>query len=238
MRTLLLCLALTASSPGEHPCAPVGFLKPDQRTEPVAAYVPHEGDLIFFWSGGPFKKALYRMLFVGPPSHVGMIVLLPNGHPVLFESTLDTNYGLYGVGLSELPARLHLYPGTIWVRRLKQPLTPEQSCRLTHFALEQQGKPFAVSHLFLPPLGLPCNGPLLRGLGCTARLDHRRWFCSGLVAASAITSGLLDGHVVRPGFVDPRDLFVDRLLDLSACWEKPVTWTEDLHASSGRRGKD
>lgn len=211
----------------------MGFLKPEAdcadgmlRLEEL--YIPRPGDMIFFWSGGPLKKALYRLFFVGPPSHVGMVVLLPDGHPALLESTIDTNYGIWGVGLSDIPSRLAIYPGAIWVRRLRIPLTAEQSCCLTAFAVEQQGKPFAISHLLFPPLALPCNGPLLIKLGGHACLKRRCWFCSGLVAASAIAAGLLDGRVVRPGFTDPRDLFVDRFLDLSPTWEKPVSWVRDI----------
>lgn len=229
MFSLLLTAALAAGLPGDNACPSVGVLRPEGTcAQPGQAmpYVPREGDLVFFWSGGPFKKALYRMFFIGPPSHVGIVVRLPDGHPVLLESTLDANYGIWGVGLTEIRPRLHVYPGPVWVRRLRCPLTAEQSERLTAFALKQQGKPFAVSHLLLPPLALPCNGPILSKLGCTACLNRKRWFCSGLVAASAIAAGLLDGHVVRPGFTDPRDLFVDRFLDLSSIWEKPVTWLE------------
>ena len=40
--------------------------------------------------------------------------------------------------------RLNTYPGDVMVRRLREPLTPQQSRELTQFAEAQVGKRFAV----------------------------------------------------------------------------------------------
>lgn len=230
MFTLVLSAVLAGTPVRDH----VGSLQYDGcdadggKIAVLESYCPQEGDLIFFWSGGWIKKIAYRLFFVGPPSHVGIVVLGPDGRPVLLEATIDIFTHHSGVLLSEIHPRLSCYPGPIWVRRLRCPLTPEQSCRLTQFALQQQGKPFALGHLLLPPLALPCNGPILARLGIwTACVNRKRWFCSGLVTASLVVTGMLDEHVVRPLFTDPRDLFVDRLIDLSPQWHKPVSWVDD-----------
>jgi hypothetical protein len=228
--TLALSLAL-AGTPGPECVGGLQIACASARGKNLAVvepYCPQEGDLVFFWSGCWLKRVAYRLFFVGPPSHVGIVVLRPDGRLALLESNCDIFAHLWGVSLTEIHPRLSGYAGPVWVRRLRCPLTPEQSCRLTQFALAQQAKPFALTHLLLPPLALPCNGPILARLQLfPACIDRKRWFCSSLVAASAVAIGFLDPYVVRPGFTDPRDLFVDRLLDLSPHWEKPISWVDD-----------
>jgi hypothetical protein len=130
------------------------------------------------------------------------------------------------VRLMALPGRLQTYPGKVWIRRIKKPLSPEQCSELLHFAIEQQGKSFARHRLLLPALV-----PLLR-CRVFARWypdkdyqTRHAWFCSELVAAACVRMGLFPPTRVRPWCTFPLDFYYDGLLDLSEQWDSPRTWS-------------
>jgi hypothetical protein len=127
--------------------------------------------------------------------------------------------------LMDVLPRLYTHNGPVWVRRLRVPLGPEQSARLTSFALAQTDKRFALGRVALKLTPFKARGPLRTHLFGSPRLDHRRWFCSQLVVAAAGAAGLLDLRAVPPNSVYPRDLFVDLPYDLRPLWDPPARWT-------------
>jgi hypothetical protein len=195
--------------------------------EPVP-YAPQAGDLVLFRSGSWFFRAAFRLTVTGPPTHVGIVVALPDGTKAILESV--DRHG--GVRLTALPGRLGTYPGKVWVRRLRRPLSEEQSEILTQFAAEQEGKKYASHRLVLPAI---C--PLLRTrLLAWLRPDkdyrgRRSWFCSELVAAACVKIGLFPPSRIRPWCTFPLDFYSDDLLDLGADWEPPYAWGQNPSAA-------
>jgi hypothetical protein len=185
-------------------------------------YEPHEGDLLFFTDRSPFWRLAYLLAYSGPPYHVGIVVRLPDGRLATLEAgPYDSRF----VYLIDLLPRLRTHNGIVWVRRLREPLTPEQSARLTDFACEQAGKRFALLRIALAVTPLRSHGPVRSRLFGSACIDRRKWFCSELVLAAAATIGLIDPHVIPPNTVYPRDMFRDQPHNLSDRWEKPLLWT-------------
>lgn len=186
-------------------------------------YCPQEGDLFFGWGLNPIGRIVFLSSRAGPPSHVGVVMRQPDGSLGAFESTLREHGKPSGVHIRPIWQRLHSYYGVIWIRRLKQPLTPEQSCALTTFALSQEGKPFAflrsavVPQLFNPLHGLTADSPAK-----PAFKNRQNWFCSELAISCYIKVGLINPHAVNPAAVLPKNLFNDQLLDLGSLWEPPV----------------
>jgi hypothetical protein len=182
-------------------------------------YEPKVGDLILFRHTGCLKGIVYALAGSPGATHSAVVVARPDGSLALLEAP-GTDYP---VMLSDIPTRLNAYKGRIWVRRLRCPLTCEQSRCLTEFACKQEGKPFDTFGFALPPFGFPTRKIIHRCL-TDENLDPPRWFCSSLCVAAFVSAGLLDPCKVRPRFTDPQDLKVDRCLDLSKCWEEPVPW--------------
>src|SRR5262249_56526119 len=88
-----------------------------------------------------------------PPDHMGMVVAMPDGRAAILEAGADC---VPKVFLIDAVSRLQGYDGLIWIRRLRCPLTPEQSAALTDFALRQEGKRYALFRFArqIPPF--PC----------------------------------------------------------------------------------
>jgi hypothetical protein len=188
-------------------------------------YLPQPGDLFFGWSGNFLAKAGYIAVRAGPPSHNGMIVRLPDGELAVLEATTtEPQYGDEpGVFLRPALFRLRTYQGPVWIRQLRCPLTPEESQCLTQFALEQVGKPFAKwRSILIAPFTRPTKGPLCARLTGPAPLNRDKWFCSELLITAGIIIGRFDACRVKPMSTDPRDMFLDRSLDLSRDWKKPL----------------
>jgi hypothetical protein len=212
---LVLLLAPAACTPtlaGEG----VGRLSP--RGE---AYVPRAGDLVFYSDRSVPWRLLYALAHTGPPFHVGIVVDLPGGRPGVLEAGA---FDSMEVLLMDLPPRLRAHNGTVWVRRLRNPLSPEQSARLTSFALAQTAKRYALVRLAREITPLRAHGPLGGYLFGSPRVDRDTWFCSELTVAAACVAGLLDPQAMRPNTVYPRDLFLDRPHDLRARWHEPALW--------------
>jgi hypothetical protein len=185
-------------------------------------YVPCEGDLVFFWSHSVFWRSMFILAHSGPPYHVGLVVLLPDGRPALLEAGLDSK--TRQVYLNDILPRLREYHGEVWIRRRCRPLTPEQSAGLTAFATGQEGKDFALWRMALQATPLRPRGPLRSRLFGKVHGERDSYFCSELVCEAGIAAGLLNPEVVRPNVTFPRDLFDDETLDLSPGWLKPVRW--------------
>jgi hypothetical protein len=196
----------------------------EERGAPREAYVPRPGDIILFSSKHLRSQFFYTLARTGKPYHAGIVVNLADGRPAILEAG---PYNLLNVYLLDLLPRLRTHDGSIWVRRRCVPLRPEQSSRLTAFALEQTGKRFALFRVILEVTPFRAHGSLHSLLFGRPRIDRQAWFCSELVIAALAVAGVVDPHVIKPNTIYPRDLFVDRPVDLKPCWEQPRLWIGD-----------
>jgi hypothetical protein len=209
--------------PSSYVCPPAPFGH-ELPTGPREPYTPHEGDLFFFAYDSTFYRSLYLLAWTGPPSHVGIVVKLPDGRLALLEAGAWDFRHIY---LIDVMPRLHSYEGDVWVRRLRRPLTAEQSANLTRFAVDQAGKRYALGRLALEVTPLRNHGPVNAWLFGRPWTERRSWLCSELTVAAACHAGLLDPELIPPNTVYPRDLYRDDPYDLSPWWEGPRRWTEE-----------
>jgi len=201
-----LIVAMAVSFPGTR----------NDPSMPAECYEPKAGDIVLFHNAG-LKNILF--ILAGSPhvTHSAIVVARPDGTLAI----LETPGPAFPSMLSDIPSRLRMYPGTMWVRRLRVPLTEEQSRCLTAFACSQDNKPYDLPGIAIPHFGSPYRR---FGHGCVTpeQMDPPRWFCSPLVVAAGVAAGLIDPSRVKLRFTDPQDLKSDRHLDLSPCWEKAV----------------
>ncbi len=210
-------------------------------------YVPKEGDLVFFNSGGPIKQALWAITLSGGgyvlPTHVGIIVKDANGVASLLQAMDPDPMGTVARREGVEPGRVCMtsnvvsylshYPGKVWVRPYRRNLCPNHSAALTAWAIRQVGKPYAVEKLAHPTLGLPVQTMHFFG---PAHTDASSWHCSGLVSAALVMMAHYGRWDLRPASTDPEDLFSDVILDLSPAWKPPVRWGSLAHHAGPRRG--
>ncbi len=83
-----------------------------------------------------------------PPFHVGIVVKRPVGSPAVLEAGPDDQTWVW---VLDLAPRMRDFEGILQVRRCKVALTPEQSRRLTAFALAQDNNGVTPWH------GWRCN---------------------------------------------------------------------------------
>jgi hypothetical protein len=198
---------------------------PECACPSVVPYYPQEGDLVFFTGTSKFWKCYSSVVPHSAPQHVGIVVRLCDGSLALLEVCPDSGT-LAGpfVCLLDVLERLHQAPAECHVRRLRCPLTPEQSACLTNFAVAQQGKWIAGVRLFLVLTPFKVHGPVRTycfGKTCT---DRAAWICSELVVAAAAAAGLLDPHVYKANAILTYELYEDKTYDLSCVWYPPVRW--------------
>src|SRR5439155_1027983 len=121
----------------------------------------------------------------------------------------------------DLEPRLHGFDGTILIRRLRKPLTPENAKQLTQFAQAQEGKAYAMGRLVMQATPLrPRSLPFAQYFGRTV-LDRDRWICSELVVAAAAAGGIWERDAFPANLMYPRDLCYDERYDLSPYYDEP-----------------
>ncbi|HZZ77167.1 MAG TPA: hypothetical protein VFE62_01530 [Gemmataceae bacterium] len=230
---LLLCLAgwcpgqETGSDPASKKSA--GYLilpSPIVRTSnpPVAPYWPQPGDIVVYDNDSKLFHLMFKLASTSPPTHAAMVIARADGTPALLELA-GARTATASVCIMDVEQRFKTYPGDVMVRRIRQPLTAEQSRDLTKFAESQVGKRFALWRCVL--LGTPfCprQGMRREYFGHTYASRHR-WFCSELVVAAGASAGLFDGTRYPANATVPRDLAVDELMDLSSQYFPPAPWT-------------
>jgi hypothetical protein len=204
----------------------------DVRLAPARPYLPQPGDIFLASDRGLIARACHWLVGAAGVHHSGIVCARPDGSLAILEAgpfntlrvrTLDVLPHLRG----------HEERGEkVWVRQRRVPLTPEQSARLTAWALAQDGKRFAVVRLGAQLTPLRSRGPLRTYLVGGPHGERRNYFCSELVMESCVAAGLVDPAGARPAATYPRDLFMDRShnpflnrhLDLSPCWFPPARW--------------
>jgi hypothetical protein len=222
---LAVCLLANPSTPapeGSYLYYPV--TGPDCRTRArVELYIPHEGDLVLFDDDCWYWHILYRFpAMTEPPDHSGIVVLKPDGTPALLESGPDdSDYVL----IQDAIPRLNAFKGTIWIRRLKKPLDPEHSARLTNFALAQEGKKYAIWRLLLQGTPFRCRGKYSGKWRGKTYMNRNRWLCSELVITAGTHAGLFDPKIHKANILYPRDIIDNHVFDFSDTWEDPGVWS-------------
>jgi hypothetical protein len=235
METLLACLAgfcLTSAEPTGSYLTTM-TQGPDGKylagTEP---YIPHEGDIVLYNDHSPVWDFLYHYVGSDLPDHSGLVVKLVNGETAVLESGPDDgkNLGLHVFLLETLP-RLQQYKGqwhgAIYIRRIKQPLTPEQSAALTEWSAAQTGKHYATWRLLLQGTPIRCRSGLRETIFARTYDDRQRWLCCELVVAGLAHIGVLDRNVIKGNRTYPRDVLYDDHFDISATHLPAGEWTPE-----------
>jgi hypothetical protein len=235
----LLTLLGLPCAPEDSPSAVAGsFLyQPAYRTDdvwlgPARPYLPQPGDIFLASDRGRIARAAHWVVGAGGVHHSGIVFARPDGSLAILEAGPHNTIRVQT--LDVLP-HLRSYEGLgekVWIRQRRVPLTPEQSERLTAWALAQDGKPFAVVRLAGQLTPFRSRGPLRTYLVGGPHGGRRSYFCSELVMESCVAAGLVDPARARPAATYPRDLFMDRSynpylnrhLDLSPCWFPPARW--------------
>lgn len=203
-----------------------GFVTPANGKADASptAYVPREGDLIFYDDRNPYWTILFLWAGTGPPLHVGIVVKKYDGNLAVLEAGPDDTVW---VRLLDLAPRLKQfqedYQGTITIRRCKKELTPEQSKALTRFAEAQDGKRYAILRLLLQGTWFRSRGPIRELFFADTVLDRDSWICSELVVAAGTVVGLFP-DTVKANVTYPLDLVDNRRHNLSRSWHDPEVW--------------
>ncbi len=193
-------------------------------------YQPKAGDVLLMSDTTLFWTALYRFALSGRPGHSGIVVTMPDGKLGVLEAGFsDTTW----TRITPLDYRLALFPGTVWVRERRVPLTPEQDARLTAFARAVENKPYAIGRFVLQVTPFSGRGLLRTAFASGPRGPGNRLFCAEAITESAAFAGLIDPRTTRPGATYPQDLFYDRARNpyidrhppLLEGWEPPAQWT-------------
>jgi hypothetical protein len=201
---------------------------------PAEAYLPQPGDIMLRLDSSKFWRITHYMALAFDPNGSAIVFARPDGSLAVLEA--GPNDCLWVRTLDLLP-HLQEYAcvGRVWIRKRCVPLTPEQSARLTEFALAQDGKRFALPRLGVQLTPFRHRGPIRTYFVGKPRGDRPSWFCSELVTEACVAAGLLDAERTRPSATYPRDLFygrsfnlfIDHHLDVNASWYPPARWTSD-----------
>jgi hypothetical protein len=240
MLSVLCSILMTAGSPGaaETERANSFLYQPafkidDELRGPAEAYLPQPGDIMLRLDGSVFWRVTHYMAGAFDPNGSAIVFARPDGSLAILEAgPNDTMW----VGTLDMLPHLKEYgdAGKVWIRRRCVPLTPEQSCRLTEFALAQNGKLFALQRLGVQLTPFRTRGPIRTYFVGKPKGDRMSWFCSELVSEACVYAGLLDAERTRPSATYPHDLFfgrsynlfIDRHLDVNAGWHPPARWTD------------
>lgn len=195
-----------------------------RRMDPME-YHPMEGDILFFTDEKWARRVIFWFAGTGRPYHVGLVVKDENGKLSTLEARPHSESWVF---LLDLKERMTTYHGSIWVRRLRKPISPEESKKLTQFAHSQQGKPFAMFRLAFEGTPLNVRAGLGQFLFASHGTEKSNWFCSELTTAALIECGVFEGRGVKPNRIYPRDLFYDRAFKVGDVYEAPLLWGPSL----------
>jgi hypothetical protein len=237
----VLCAVLSAGACAAEPVTPpVGgsflyqpaFCIDHVLRDPPEAYLPQPGDIMLRLDGKTFWRVTHYMALAFDPNGSAIVFARPDGSMAILEAgPKDTLW----VRTLDLLPHLQEYAdtGRVWIRRRRVPLTPEQSHRLTEFAMAQEGKRFALVRLAGQLTLLRSRGPIRTCFVGKPHCDQDTFFCSELVTTACVAAGLLDPETTRPSATYPHDLFygrslnpyINKHLDINSCWYPPARWT-------------
>jgi hypothetical protein len=209
------------------------FCMKEVRLCPAEPYLPQPGDIMLRLDHSIFWRVTHYMALACDPNGSGIVFARPDGGLAILEA--GPNDTMYCRGMDMLPhLKEYADAGMVWIRKRRIPLTPEQSCRLTEFAMKQNGKRFALLRLGVQLTIFRHRGPLRTWFVGKPCGDRKSYFCSELVTEACCAAGLLDPERTRPSATYPRDLFygtsfnpfIDRHLDVNLSWYPPARWTD------------
>ena len=226
--------------PGAGKPAPCGSFLWKPRFEedeiligPTTTYTPQPGDIVMSADGSRFWKIMHNLAGTSHPTHSMIVFQMPDGKMGIIEGgphdTLKCRV------LEALPhMATYEKEGRVWVRRRACPLTPEQSARLTEFAMAVDQRDFAIGRLGGQLTPFRTRGPIRTAfVGKPHGMYRKNYYCSDLVSEACVYAGLLDPATTRPAATYPRDLFMDhspnlwlnKHLKLAPAWDPPARWT-------------
>src|SRR5262249_12237885 len=159
---------------------------------PTRPYAPQPGDIVLSTDTSTFWLVMHNLAGTSHPTHSMIVFAHPDGTMGILEGgPHDT------LKCRDLDALPHMFSyekeGRVWVRRRAVPLTPEQSARLTEFALAANGRDFALGRLAGQLTFFRTRGPIRTAfLGKPKGLELSSYFCSELVTEACVYAGLLD----------------------------------------------
>jgi hypothetical protein len=194
------------------------------------------GDIMLYTDKNWFWAITHDLACAFEPHGSGVVFQRPDGSLAILEAgPNDTMH----VGTLDAIPHLKEYEsrGPVWIRRRKCPLTPEESARLTEFALRQDGKWFALIRLGGQLTPFRTRGPIRTYFWGHAHGDRDSYFCSELVTESLVYSGLVDRETARPCCTYPHDLFYDWSFNLylnthftlAHGWDPPARWSSHIY---------
>ena len=193
----------------------------NKRLDP---YVPHPGDIVLFYDDfNPLFHFAFKIANTAPPTHTAIVIARDDGSTALLDLT-GPRVITAKVVIIDVEPRLTNYQGEIMIRRIREPLTAEQSHELTAFANAQVGKGFAVGRVLMQATPLCPRSGLRRILFGKTYLNRDRWFCSEMVIAAGAAAKVIDPEANRANGIYPHDLAVDDHVNLSALYYPPATW--------------
>ncbi|MBY0524260.1 MAG: hypothetical protein K2R98_12720 [Gemmataceae bacterium] len=235
---LILLLLVSGLSAGGEARNPVGFLyQPayccDQVLRgPASPYCPEPGDLVFCTDYTIFWCVTHDWAGAGHPHHSGIVVARPDGSLGVLEAG---PYDTLRIRVIDIEPHFKKYTEMgepIWIRKRRTPLTCEQSAALTAFAMEKEGKRFALIRQGAQLTGLRCRGGARLQFMGKPHPDRCAYFCSELATEALVAGRMIDPVTARPAATYPSDLFFDRSankyindhLNLSCDWLPPARW--------------
>lgn len=226
---ILLVLASVAHAQAPRLGAPVsplavGYLHSSLPDGKSIRFEPRPGDIILYDDFCLFYRVVFKIANTSAPTHAAMVVTRPDGTTALLELTGPTMV-FAKVVVMDVETRFMAYPGSIMVRRVREPLTPEQCHDLTRFAQAEQGKSFAIGRVILQATPFCPRTGLRRALFGKTYPSRSRWFCSEMVVAGCASAHVLDGKTQCANATLPRDLAFDETLDLSRAYHPAMLWT-------------
>ncbi|MBI1830448.1 MAG: hypothetical protein HYR84_03245 [Planctomycetes bacterium] len=228
---ILLIAAVFAQAQGPNSASPVGFLAEAASPEAVAPppsipFSPRPGDIVLYDEFNRFFQVVYKLANTSGPTHTAIVIARPDGTPALLELT-GPRVITAKVVVMDVDTRFKKYPGVVMVRRIRKPLTAEQSRALTDFAQAEVGKSFAIGRVILQGTPFCPRTGLRHELFAKTHLTRNRWFCSELVVAAGTKAGLFNSKVCCSNATYPRDLAFDERIDISALYHPPLYWVPE-----------
>jgi hypothetical protein len=242
---LVLFLAATISG-AKVPCDAYGslyqsaFCLDRELRLPIKNYIPHAGDIILESDDRLTWKIGHWLSKSGYPHHSAIVFQRADGGFSILEGGSGEE-DKSKVVIEDLMFHLNAKESKtgrktkrIWIRQRRFPLTPEQSCALTSFACEAQGRRFARFRLFSLMTPIRAKGPVRTAYLGKPNLEKANYYCAELVTTSLVAAGLLDAELARPSATFPHDLFFGSSLNrfvsrglapLNCGWEPPARWT-------------
>jgi len=153
------------------------FCMDDVLRGPAEAYLPSPANLMLRLDHSMFWRVTHYMALAFDPNGSGIVFARPDGSLAVLEA--GPNDTMWVRTLDLLPhLREYAAAGYLWIRKRRVPLTPDQSARLTAFALEQDGKRFALPRLGVQLTPFRSRGPLRTWfMGKPSGSSRRAYFC-------------------------------------------------------------